>query len=703
MDLNSAINDTMGFFITYIPRMAVFQSVIKNSFTVIEEAQKINQKLSTVWSGIPDSNKKAILLDNNIEIFIQYISDKNIKEDLEYSSNKNNSLKFVKISFTTWFFSQLANKRFDIALNYYKTGMLNFCYNDTNETTVKNEFIYNFIKHGMSLVELKTLPVQDFKNPELLWNVFEDNNIPDDIFSWILGLNDMDISWHDCAFEKDKAIRITEKKRKTHNMIDAFPIRAMTDYGHSLKDYLAAPYTFEKIINSSPKKSEILSSDFYKQYFKNYPSSFREIGNKILTTRNSRKIFLFSSVFKYFDFSNINEKRLSFFMRACLEFNKLYLLKAGNKVGNDVFKHAPENLKEQMLSEFMRERQIAYSGEDMLILLSEMNVTQINTPELLKKMLRLVISNNDFKSLTYINQNIIADKPASELFTYYLNVSKNFYTSTLPNCSHIMMYFYNLMSYADKVNTLERNKYHSEKAIYENNIDLHFMLFIMQKRENLEFMSFLDLLNEEQKSSFSEEGLKKIKLTVIDRVAKSNNKKNIKPLDLIKQIGITYDSTDIAYAVKHHRVNNYIMNFLCSEPIDENTSVYKHIINEYIKNASSYQYNSGDFRAVFTCMDRLYQENDIEETFLLTKETIIKLKEKGICLSGVNSLNFYHDIFQYYAKIHNLELPPVPKKIPTMETVKFLMKDLDIINIAQEKILINSLISDVPVLKKRRI
>lgn len=703
MDLHSLYNDTMGPFISYIPRMTVFKMIIGQSYTVQDKSEQLNYKLSKVWEIIPESDKKTILLDNNVDIFNQHISDNDLKDDLKYALKTESHIKLIKVAFLSWLFTELSKKHFNQPLNYYNTGLLDCFWDNEKKITVKNEFIYNFIINGVSLKELKKLPLNDFRNPELLYNIIEDNDIPSDIFSWILEINDINISWHDCSFEKDKAEKIIERKKNTHYIIDVSPIRIMTDYGYSLKNYLDSPCTFKKIIDNSPRKREILSSGFYREYCKNYPSSFRELGTKILTARNSRKASCLSSVFEHFDFSNINETRRSFFMMACLEFNKLYLLKAGNKIGNDVFKHAPENLQEKMLSEFMRERQIAYSGEDMLILLSEMNVTQINTPELLKKMLRLVINNNDFKSLTYIHQNIISDTPVSEIFTHCLNVSKNFYTSTLPNCSHILMYFYNLMSYEDKINILEIHKYQSEKAICENNIDLHFMLFIMQKRENLEFMSFLDLLSEEQKSSFSEEGLKKIKLTVINRVAKSNNKKNVKPLDFIKQIGVTYDSTDIAYALQNHRVNNYIMNFLCSEPVDKNTSVYKKIINEYIQKAHTYEYNSGDFRAVFACMDRLYQENDIKETFFFAKETIMKLNEKGSWLSGVNALTFYHNIFQRYAKIYNLELPTIPEKIINKDTINFLMNDLKIISIAQEKVFMNSLISDAPLLNKRRI
>lgn len=703
MSLHSLYNDTMGPFISYIPRMTVFKMVIGQSYTVQDKSEQLNYKLSKIWEVIPESDKKTILLDNNVDVFNQHISDSDLQDDLKYALKTESHIKLIKVAFLSWLFTELSNKNVNQPLNYYHTGLLDCFWDNERSTTVKNEFIYNFIKNGVNLTELKKIPLNDFRNPELLYNILEDNEIPSDIFSWILDINDMNISWHDCSFEKDKAERIIERKKNTHYIIDVYPIRMMTDYGHSLKNYLDSPYTFEKIINNSPKKSEILSSCFYEEYCNNYASSFRELGKKILASRNSRKASLLFSVFEHFDFSNINETRRSFFMRACLEFNKLYLLKAGNEAGNDIFKHTCENLQEQMLTEFTRERQIAYSGEDMLILLNEMNVTQINNPELLKKTLRVIISNNDIKSLAYVHKNILADTTISEFFNYYLNVQKNVYTSTLPNCSQTMMYFYKLMSYKDKFNILEMNQYHYMSEINDNNIDLHFMFFIMQKRDNLEFLSFLDVISEKQKSSFTEEGLAKMKLTVIDRVARSNNTRNIKPLNLVKQIGITYNSTDIAYVAKYHRVNNYIMNFLCAEPVDENTSSYKQVINEYINNAHGYQYNSCDFRAVFVCIDLRYEEKDIEEAFLLAKENIIKLKEKGSWPSGVNSLEFYHKIFQRYAKIYNLELPVIPEKIINMDTINFLITDIKAISIAQEKAVINSLISEAPALKNRRI
>lgn len=703
MSLHSLYNDTMGPFISYIPRMTVFKMVIGQSYTVQDKSEQLNYKLSKIWEVIPESDKKTILLDNNVDVFNQHISDSDLQDDLKYALKTESHIKLIKVAFLAWLFTELSNKNVNQPLNYYHTGLLDCFWDNEKSTTVKNEFIYNFIKNGVNLTELKKLPFNDFRNPELLYNIIEDKDIPSDIFSWILKINAINISWHDCSFEKDKAERIVERKKNTHYMIDVYPLRIMTDYGHSLKNYLDSPFTFENIIHNSPKKNEILSSFFYKQYCRNYHSSFRELGKKILTARNSRKATLLFSIFEHFDFSNINETRRSFFMRACLEFNKLYLLEVGNKLGNDIFKHASESLQEKMMEEFIRERQIAYSGEDMLILLNEMNVTQINNPELLRKILRVIISNNDIKSLTHVHKNILADIAISELFNHYLNVQKNVYTSTLPNCSQAMMYFYQLMSYKDKINILEMNKYDYVSAIDEHNIDLHFMFFIMQKRDNLEFLSFLDVISEKQKSSFIKEGLDKIKLTIIDRVARCNNTKNIKPLNLVKQIGITYDSTDIAYAAKHHRVNNYIMNFLCSEPIDENTSSYKQVINEYINNAHGYQYNSCDFRAVFTCIDHRYDEKDIEEAFLLARENIIKIKGKGSWLSGVNSLEFYHNIFQRYAKIYNLELPVIPEKIINMDTINFLITDIKAISIAQEKAVINSLISEAPALKNRRI
>ena len=68
MDLHSLYNDTMGPFISYIPRMTVFKIIIGQSYTVQDKSEQLNYQLSKVWEElrILERNKKVENEDKNV-------------------------------------------------------------------------------------------------------------------------------------------------------------------------------------------------------------------------------------------------------------------------------------------------------------------------------------------------------------------------------------------------------------------------------------------------------------------------------------------------------------------------------------------------------------------------------------------------------------------------------------------------------------
>lgn len=679
-----------------IPKMVSIDHILNGSINLNRNSSETNYKLSLVWEDITYQDKQKILFHDDLECFLSYVKEQDIKDELVYGScAKQNSLKLVKSAFICSLFIQLSLNQHNNILDYYKQGLLSFVWDNEKRNTIKAEFIYNFIKHNVPLSLLQTLPVQDFKNPELLYNLMSDPDIQEDTFMWILSLNDMDICWNDIVFETKSGTSYNRKKKEQDYFINIFPVHIAQNYHHSLLNYFNNPLSFEKAIADSKYKDQITSSEFYKNYQKNVPSSFLALTKAILHSRRSTEP---KKLNKYFsDCINLNQQKIEYMIRAILEFNKFFVLRAGNLHGQNVFKNLPESIRLSYFMNYIKKENTRYNGKNTIILIEELNIPAEHEDNI--KTIQKLICHNDLLSLNYLYHNQKIDFPF--IFQCAIDTRENRFKSKLPNVSCILTYAYEHMSYEEKKAVLTHNNYEFENIVTPEKINLHYLNFIMKKRNNLEFMSFVNKLTSYEISMLTPEILLKIKNATIGGVTSSNNHKNMQPLLEIQKLGISYTSVDVKSALSNDRNNKHLASFLFELVETNDMPAYVKIIEDFALKSNHYSYHGYFFDGISFFIENHFSEEQIENLYSISTNMLKSMKTHEFL--GNECFYFYSDIFNLYAKRYNLNFPLFDKAKNYTNKKELLLETIEHIEIIQDKALLHSKTTAAPSSKQLRI